>query len=257
MTFTRRPTRIAEAVEYIDEPAGDSELEASLDQIAGVNRWLGGTRALIRALRPLLPRAGPVSFLDVGTGSADVPRALVAWGAAHDRAFHVTASDRHPQTTRVARRRTLAELAITVLRANALRLPFADHAFDFSLCSLTLHHLADADQGPALRELARVARRAVLVNELERSWLNYFGARALAATIWRRNPLTRHDGPISVLRSFTPDELTSIARRAGFQHVRVRRSFFRRLVLVVELEPEPAAHPPHPSESAPRANWTS
>lgn len=231
-----RPTRLTAAVELIDQPAGDAELEASLDHVAAVNRWLGGTRVLLRALAPLLPAGRDVSVLDVGTGSGDLPRALVSWGAAHGRRIRVVGADRHPQTIRIAHARNHAFRMVAPVRCDVLHLPFANRSFDFALISLTLHHLDDADHPTALRELARVARRAVLVNELERSWPNYLGAKALSATLWRRNRLTRHDAPMSVLRAFTPAELAAIAAAAGLAHARIDRRFFYRLVLVAEVE---------------------
>ncbi|MGH7554967.1 MAG: methyltransferase domain-containing protein [Longimicrobiales bacterium] len=233
----RRPPRIADGQEYIDLQADDTELAASLDHVAAVNRWLGGTRALLRVLDPLLPVSGPVSFLDVGTGSADIPRALAAWCTARGRHFRVVAADRQPQTAALAHHLTRPFPNIFVLRADVLRLPFRDHAFDFALFSLTLHHLDDDVQPLALRELARVARRAVIVSELERSWPNYFGAALLAATVWRRNRLTRHDAPLSVRRAFTSAELLAIAREAGFADATVHQNFFERLVLVLDHAP--------------------
>jgi SAM-dependent methyltransferase len=144
---------------------------------------------------------------------------------------HVVGCDLHAQTVAFAREWSRGFPEIRVVRADALALPFADGAFDVALLSLTLHHFDDAAQNVALRELARVARRGIVVNELERSWPNYLGARALAATLWRANHLTRHDGPLSVLRGFTADELHARARSAGLASARVDRRFFYRLVL--------------------------
>ena len=52
-----------------DDDQDPAELAHSLDQVADVNRWLGGTRGLQRHLRPLLDREEPVVLLDVGTGN--------------------------------------------------------------------------------------------------------------------------------------------------------------------------------------------
>jgi SAM-dependent methyltransferase len=228
-----RPARIEHAVEYLDEPAHDlRELEASLDHLAGVNRWLGGQRILIRHIQPFLPRGRPARILDAGTGSADVPRALVRWARRHRRELSIVATDLHPQMVEIARSRSAGYREITVQRADVCRLPFRDGSFDVALLSLTLHHFDDAEQLRALQELGRVSRRAVMVNELERNWANYVGARLLAATVWRRNRLTRHDGPLSVLRAFAPRELLDRARRAGLPEPRVHRGFFFRLLLV-------------------------
>jgi SAM-dependent methyltransferase len=131
--------------------------------------------------------------------------------------------------------RQTAELArdagSSVVLGDALRLPFADGSFDLTLCTLTLHHFPDDDAVRLVSEMARVARAAVLVSDLERTRLNYLGARALAATVWRGNRLTRHDGPLSVRRSFTAAELEDVGRRAGLSNVRVRRHIPWRVVL--------------------------
>jgi 2-polyprenyl-3-methyl-5-hydroxy-6-metoxy-1,4-benzoquinol methylase len=161
-----------------------------------------------------------------------VPRAIVRAARRERLKVRITACDVHAQTVALARERCRTYPEIDVARADAVALPFADGAFDIALLSLTLHHFADAVQLAALRELARVCRRALVVNELERSWPNYLGARLLATTLWRTNPLTRHDGPVSVLRAFTPAELYDRAHVAGLTGVHVRRAFFYRLVLV-------------------------
>lgn len=240
-----RPARLETAVEYLDRPAKRAELETGLDHLASINRWLGGRRAVLRSLGPRLTRGAAVSILDAGTGAGDIPRALVAW--AHRRAIRlrITAIDRHPQTIGIARERTRVHSRITTARADVLALPFRDRSFDFALLSLTLHHLDDDARPAALRELRRVTRRAVLVNELERAWPHLIGAKLLSWTLWRRDHVTRHDAPVSVRRGFTPAELLDCARAAGFTHARVRRSFFYRLVLIAETrEPRPGAERP-------------
>src|SRR5690606_28900621 len=169
---------------------------------------------------------------DAGTGIGDLPRAIAERARRDGHGLRIVATDVHPQTLEIARRRLAAWPEITVEAADVRDLPYPDRAFDVALLSLTLHHLDDEDQITALRELGRVARRAVIVGELERSWPAYVGARILAATVWRRNRLTRHDGPISVLRAFTPGELLDLARRAGLERPHVHRHPLFRLVLV-------------------------
>jgi ubiquinone/menaquinone biosynthesis C-methylase UbiE len=232
----RRPalrTRLAHAQELLDAPVHErAELEESLDQVAEVNALLGGRRAVWLALQPLLLHDATTTILDVGTGSADIPIAIAARAARARAPVHITAADIHPQMREIAAERTAHLPAIAVADADALALPWDDDAFDVVLLSLTLHHFEDADQVTALREAARVARRAVIINELERGRANFYGARLLALTRWRGNRLTRHDGPLSVLRAFTRAELAAAARAAGLHIISLRRRFFFRLVLV-------------------------
>nr|NIP60947.1 methyltransferase domain-containing protein [Gemmatimonadota bacterium]NIR81337.1 methyltransferase domain-containing protein [Gemmatimonadota bacterium]NIT90173.1 methyltransferase domain-containing protein [Gemmatimonadota bacterium]NIU34000.1 methyltransferase domain-containing protein [Gemmatimonadota bacterium]NIV64322.1 methyltransferase domain-containing protein [Gemmatimonadota bacterium] len=131
----------------------------------------------------------------------------------------------------IARRRTRGIGGVHVVRGDGCRLPFATGSFDVAITVLTLHHFDDADVREVLGEMGRVARERVVANDLERCLPNYVGARLLATTLWRRDPLTRHDGPASVLRSFTPAELRAAGEEAGLRDVRVRRRFPWRLVL--------------------------
>jgi ubiquinone/menaquinone biosynthesis C-methylase UbiE len=227
--------RAEHAPEYLDEPAHDPRvLTQSLAHVAAVNRWLGGRRALLHHLGALLPAQGRAEVLDVGTGSGDLPRAIADHARDSRRPIRIVATDNHPQILDVARTHCASYPEIEVQRADALALPFADDAFDVALLSMVLHHLEGADQVHALRELARVSRRGVIVGELERSRINYLGARLLSATVWRGNRLTRHDGPLSVKRAFTPGELLRIAGEAGLRKARVYRHVFYRLVLLIE-----------------------
>lgn len=237
--------------ERMDRPDVDrAELETALRDVARVNRWLGARRALLRYLPDLLPPSPrPLRVLDVGTGSADLPLAIADWAARHGRALEIAAIDMHAGTlrharSRIARRARTDDPAHTtrtdgppvrLVRGDALRLPFRTGAFDLALLSMTLHHMDGPALTGSLRELGRVARGGnVLVGELERSLPHWLGARLLAATLWRSHPVTRHDGPLSVLRAFTPDEMRSLARDAGLRNPSVRRHLLYRLVLRAE-----------------------
>ncbi|HEX6063600.1 MAG TPA: methyltransferase domain-containing protein [Longimicrobiales bacterium] len=224
--------RAERAEELLDAPRHElAELEQSLGHVAAVNRWLGGAAAVTRYIKPLLVPGRPARVLDVATGSADIPLRLARWARTRARQVELLATDVHPQMLEIARRRCRAYPEISIQAADARRLPYADRSFDASMLSLALHHFDDAQQLEVLCEMARVTKHRVLVNDLERGWLNYLGARLLAATLWRHNRLTRHDGPLSVRRSFTRRELQDIGDRAGLGG-RVERHFFQRIVLV-------------------------
>lgn len=218
------------AEELLDAPVHDPRLLGqSLAHVATVNRWLGGRRALLRALEPRL-RDG-TRILDIGTGSGDLPRAVARLARRRAVRVRITATDLHPQMRARAEAECSGFPEITVASADALALPFERDAFDVVLLSMVLHHLDDADAAAALREAARVAP-AVIVNELHRTRLNYAGARLLAGTVWAANPITRHDGPLSVLRAYVPTELDALARAAGLRVLELRRRWFQRIVLV-------------------------
>ncbi|MGH7466527.1 MAG: methyltransferase domain-containing protein [Longimicrobiales bacterium] len=226
-----RLRRVLQAQELLDLHQPNTRLLGqSLAHVAQVNRWLGGDRSVLVTLNATR-KDGPLELLDVGTGSAALPRRIVRWARRRNLPIRVCATDINPQILALAREACRNYPEIDVQEANALRLPYSNGAFTHALLTLTLHHFEVAQQTAVLHELVRVSRCAVIISELERCWPNYLGARLLAATWWRNNPITRHDGPLSVLRAFTPAELRAAAQKAGVPGP-VQRHFFFRLVLV-------------------------
>jgi SAM-dependent methyltransferase len=222
----------AQGIERLDASSHDEDdLALSLSHMAGVNRWLGGARVVMSHLRSLLPDGRPARVLDIGTGGADIPMRIARWVRPSGKVT-VFALDRQLQVARLASVACADQRNLIFGVADGERLPFRDGSMDVVLASMTLHHLPDEQAGAFITEMARVARHGVVVNDLERHAVNYWGARALSLTWWRGDPYTRHDGPLSVLRSFTPGELLGIGRGAGLREVRIHRHFPYRLALV-------------------------
>jgi ubiquinone/menaquinone biosynthesis C-methylase UbiE len=215
MVWSLTPRRRHDS-ELMDSPGlPESEVAAAYQILAQVNRQLGNLRTIRRELRRFLAEdcavAGPVTLLDLGSGSGDIPRALHDALASHGLAGVTVALDRDP--TAVA----LAQLAgSTVVRGDALRLPFADGSIDVVTTIKMAHHFSGAELSSLIAEMARVARRRVIVLDIRRHWLAYWGFIAWSR-LWTRNRLVRADGPLSVLRGFTAVELiAATALMPGF-----------------------------------------
>lgn len=201
----------ADADELLDSGSLSArEVEDNLADLVRLNRLPGGTAASVRAVRALLTGAGAASILDVGTGRADMPIAFARAG------WRTVAVDANPQVSRVARRATARHAEIEVVDGDARRLPFPDDAFDVAHCSLLLHHLEPDEAVAALGELARVARRGVVVNDLRRGALPLL-ATVAGTTLLARSRVTRVDGLASARRAYTVEELDRMLQRAGLR----------------------------------------
>ena len=217
--------RLTGAQELLDGPLGDRQaLIGNLRDLARANRRLGGIALSVRAVEALAPGRSPIEVLDVGTGGADIPLALIERGRASGRLVRVTGIDSRPEVLEAAAqadRRIAAtgELALHV--ADGTTLPFPDRAFDVVHASLLVHHLEPDAARAALVEMARVARLGVVLNDLVRGRAAWAGAWALSR-LATRNAYTRHDAPLSVHRAYSVAELTALLAAAG---VRVERRF--------------------------------
>ena len=116
------------------------------------------------------------------------------------------------------------------MRGDALELPFSDSEFDYVMCSLFTHHFVEEQVVQIRREMSRVARRRIFVIDLHRHPIAYFLYTTLGKLVLK-NRLLRHDGALSILRSFKADELLELAQRAGLQDIWIERHFPYRLVL--------------------------
>jgi SAM-dependent methyltransferase len=227
----------SDRTEMMDRPGlARRDLDRALRDIGRVNRFLGGRRALLGALRPLLRRgSGALELLDVGTGGADLPLAMVRCARRMGRQLRVTALDRDPVIASIAARQTADSSQIRVVAADAFHPPFAPGSFDFVTASMFLHHFEHDDAVRLLASFRRLARRAVVINDLRRHRLPWSAIHAIA-WITRRHPIFVHDAPLSVLRGFTARELRRAARLAGGRTARVARRWPYRLVLTLDAE---------------------
>jgi SAM-dependent methyltransferase len=113
---------------------------------------------------------------------------------------------------------------LTFAIADGRALPWPDGSFDVAHASLVLHHLSPADAVAFLRELRRVARIGIVVNDLVRGRLFWIGGWLLVHTV-ARSRFTRHDGPLSVRRAYTRAELHDLLAAAGLTTVATRVGF--------------------------------
>jgi len=225
--------------ELLDGPLQAPVLAGNLRDLARVNRWLGGTSLSWRAISPLLgstDEGRPLRVIDVGTGSADIPRCLLGRAASRGLALDVVATDVRAEIVELARAAGSVP-GLTIEQASADRIDAREGAYDVSHASMVVHHLDPPEAIRTLTEMGRVARQAVIINDLDRTWLWWSGAWLLSHLL-TGNPYTRHDAPLSVRRGYRSDELVGLARRAGLRPVasyRTRPGYRYALVFVHAL----------------------
>ncbi len=253
--------------ELLDLPPDEQDsraLQGSLMDIRRVNLWLGGVGSALKELALALGRmeaaipvpspggrgesdekeARRLKILDVAAGSADITAAMA--GYAEDKGYAVfsvaadlnlaalsagRAWNREPAARLQPVDRPQGNSEISYVLADGLRLPFPDGSFDIVHCSLVLHHLSRGDAVKFMAEMARVSKFAIIIGDLRRNIIPW-ALIWLLTRLFTANRYTRCDGPLSVLKAFTPSEMRRLAEDAGIEDFRMRRRRFWRMSLL-------------------------
>ena len=210
--------------ELLDTDAGSpQEVQASLADLRLVNRWFGGASTMCGLLQQVAAktRLKEIRMLDVAGASGDIPRTAVEGMRRYGTELSVTLLDRAASHLNGK---------FPAVLGDALALPFGDDTFDVVACSLFVHHLEPNQVERFVREGLRVARVAVLINDLRRHPLHL-------ALIYAGLPLfsriTRHDAPVSIRRAYTLPELREMLGRTPASRVEIGPHYLFRMGAIV------------------------
>lgn len=214
--------------EWMDgEDVGAAEFAACIEDLARVNTVTLArppTLAFIdRAVRGTA-KDTMLTIVDVGFGAGDMLRAVARRLAGSGRSARLIGYDINPRSEPVARRLTPARLGIDYRTGNAFAIG-QDEPVDLVISSLVTHHMTDAEIVQFLRWMEDKARLGWFVNDLHRHWFSFHGFRLLA-TVMRWHPFVRHDGPLSIARSFRRADWQALLEQAGLaDKARIRWRF--------------------------------
>ncbi len=223
----------SEKLERID--TGDytaEEYTRFLREISFINRNLGDVRALKKSLLQEIKNKNldEFSVLDVGAGSGEFLREIAKFARKSDVKSKLVGLELNEFSARAILDGSKDYAEISSVRGDALQLPFAENAFDYAICSLFTHHFSDEKIVEILMEMNRVSQRGIFVIDLHRHPIAYRFYKMFCA-LFGISELVRHDGSLSILRSFKPFELHRLAEKANLKNVEVREIFPFRLVL--------------------------
>ena len=240
--------RSVDVEEMLDGPLDDpAALRGNLRDLERANRWLGGVTLSAHGIDALAGDRETLTLLDVGTGAADIPAALLDRAVRSGRRLRITGIDSRPEVlaAAVARRPRLRDAAGLELQVgDGGSLPFPDRSFDVAHASLLVHHFDPGAAVVLFREMSRVARRGIVVNDLLRGRGAWLGAWLLSR-LATRNRYTRYDAPLSVRRAYTVGELTALIAAAGLrvELARIGGPLGHRVVLAATAGPRATGAP--------------
>ncbi|MHB1022111.1 MAG: methyltransferase domain-containing protein [Acidobacteriaceae bacterium] len=215
--------------ELLDSDQGTpEEVARCLEDLRGINRSFGGNalhKRLLTQVAASLPANAPLHLLEVAAGRADVLQYAALDLQAKGHTLQLTLLDRCQQHLPMPDYWSQNLPAPKHILGDALHIPLEENSVDVVSCCLFVHHLEPEEASAFLRETLRVARIAVVINDLERRRDHWVLAN-LGRFIFRSH-LTTHDAPVSVRRAYTLDEMRTLLNSTGHRSELFRAPVYR------------------------------
>ncbi len=211
------------------------ELDITLRELDGINHWLGGNVVTIRGLKKLLKtvdREEVITMADLGCGGGGMLRLIARWANHKKMKVSLHGIDANQNVISFAQRTSVNFANIHFLSQDVLSKEFSNHSYDIILATLFLHHFSKTQLIAIFRQLSAVATYGIVVNDLHRHWLAYYGFK-LVSTIFSRSKMVKYDGLVSVKRGFKRWELVEILKSAGISNYRLKWRWAFRWELVI------------------------
>ena len=214
----------SQAEELMDADDLDAATYADVvGDLASVNTVTMARRPTLDFLARAIAGRKTFRLLDVGFGDGDMLRRIARWAAARGIAAELVGVDLNPRSEQAARAHGGDIRYVTGDYAD-----LAGEPWDVIVSSLVAHHMTRDQLVAFLRFMERHASAGWFVNDLHRHDFAHWGFPILS-TLARWHPIVRHDGTLSIARSYRPDEWPPILAEADISAATVRRVFPFRL----------------------------
>lgn len=216
-----------DAQELMDADDLDAATYAAVvGDLARVNTATLAARPTLAFLARAAAKQPHLRILDVGFGHGDMLRRIARWAARRGAAVELTGVDLNPRSEPAARAHTPPDLAIRYVTGDYADL--GTEPWDCIVSSLVAHHMTRPQLVAFLRFMNVHAKVGWLVNDLHRHRFAFHGF-PLLATLARWHPIVRHDGRLSIARSYRPAEWPPLLAEAGVSDALIFRAFPFRL----------------------------
>lgn len=227
--------RTAQSEIMDDFTLGGELLRNTLDKLAGINKWLGGNRTTLNAIKKLiakLPLAEQITIVDVGCGNGDLLRLIADFGRKRNRSFKLIGIDANESAINYARELSLDYPEITYYSQNIFSREFSSLNYDLVLLNLFLHHFKEDEIIQLILAMSLKARIGIIVNDLHRNVLAYYLFKLLCVTI--SNSMVRDDGLTSILRGFKRVDLIRYSKKLKLKNYVIHWKWAFRYLWIIE-----------------------
>lgn len=229
VSFKRRSSQ-AELMDEQDIPS--SLLHKNLGELDILNRYMGGHAISMEGIKQLIVDKQKVYHLaDFGCGSGDVLKYIARWARTNSYKVRLTGVDKNPDAIDYLNSNCAAYPEIRGMVSDYKNFIKEGHEIDIVHCALFCHHLNSKELIELFRTLNQYSRLGFVINDLHRSPIAYYSVWIMTRLL-NGSALSKHDGPVSVLRAFTHSDLRDLLQSAGIKKYLIQwRWAFRYLVV--------------------------
>lgn len=209
-----------------------SLLHKNLGELDILNRYMGGHAISMEGIKQLIiDRHRVYHIADIGCGSGDVLKYIARWARSNSYNVQLTGVDKNPDAIEYLNHNCSAYPEIKGVICDYRDFLKAEYRVDIVHSALFCHHLGSKELIELFSALKQCVRLGFVMNDLHRSPVAYYSVWIMTRLL-NGSALSRHDGPVSVLRAFTRDELKELLQAAEIKEFFIRwRWAFRYLVV--------------------------
>ncbi len=202
----------------------DERIDIALRELKTINKFLGGISTTKSALKYFVDsEKKEIKVLDIGSGSSDN---LTASNNKSLR-LQIISVDKNLRVLKSS------DNTSEKINSDAFDLPFKDNSCDIVHLALFLHHFKEYEIQKLLMEFLRIAKRGIIINDLQRSYLALIGIKLLTI-LFSKSEMVKNDAPLSVKRGFSKSELLKILSDAGIKNFIIRWKWAFRWMVVIK-----------------------
>jgi len=201
-----------------------------------INSYFGGIRVVQQFIETETARrnGAPLRILDIGSGSCDIPLAVLNWARKNCISLDYTCLETSGCAIDAAR--------VNIERAGTTKLRLLQEdafthepaqPYDCAVASMCFHHFSDPQILALIERLRGFVRDNVLINDLLRSELAALAVRLLLVN---KSAGVRHDTLLSIQRGFKVKELYTLLRKLDNVTVSVNSAPWFRVAAVIRFK---------------------
>jgi ubiquinone/menaquinone biosynthesis C-methylase UbiE len=244
--------------ELIDDLELDNDaLRQNLEELAIINKYLGGNQVTVSGLNHLMSDFGfsisdfgkdkkseirnqksEIKIADLGCGGGDMLMVMADWAKKKGIKAQFIGIDANDFMIDFGTKRTANYPNISYLHQDIYSEAFKEKSFDIVTMTLFCHHFSDESLVQILQQLKKQTRIGIVINDIHRHWFAYHSI-AWITKLFLKSYLVKNDAKLSVWRAFVREDLEKIVQKAGFTKYSIRWKWaFRWEVIMYNDSPE-------------------